>query len=170
MRYLIGLAIVAVLGVFFAINCGEGDDGIPKTNDEFNEMLDGLGFTTDIGPPLDPYGNPLPTSYHPLGSKFAAFNPTSELYVAGFLYDEELGAGPTPEHIFDDNSGSYAPLPFSSRPQTDWTDAEFKNGSVMPVGMWRYIRVSDSEDLVLLNRIRQAIPAVKMTMVSNMVS
>jgi hypothetical protein len=107
-----------------AVGCGNGGGGTGgiNTNDEFNEMLDGLGFNTDIGTPNDPYGNPLPLGYHPLGKKFATFQPTSELYIAGLVIDS------VPEHLFDDGLQSYAPLSFASKSDTAWTTATFKNG------------------------------------------
>jgi hypothetical protein len=116
---------VLVLGLLLTMGCegaeggegGTGGSGI-NTNDEFNEMLDGLGFNTDIGTPDDPYGNPLPLGYHPLGKKFTAFQPASELYMAGQVIDT------VPEHIFDDSSESYAPLSFSSKMDTAWTWTE----------------------------------------------
>lgn len=121
---------VLMLGLLLTMGCegageggtgGSGTGGI-GTNDEFNEMLDGLGFSTDIGTPDDPYGNPLPLGYHPLGKKFTAFQPASELYIAGQVIDT------VPEHIFDDSSESYASLSFSSKMDTAWTTATFKNG------------------------------------------
>ena len=119
---------VLALGLFVAVGCGGGDrdggggSGGINTNDEFNEMLDGLGFNTDVGTPDDPYGNPLPLGYHPLGKKFTAFQPANELYVAGLVLDS------VPEHLFDDSSESYASLPFSSKLDTAWTTATLKNG------------------------------------------
>jgi hypothetical protein len=114
-----------VLGLFLVVGCGgDGADETRdiETNDEFNEMLDGLGFNTDVGGPSDPYGNPLPLGYHPLGKQFTAFQPASELYVAGLVLDT------VPEHLFDDSSESYAPLSFSSKLDTAWTTATLKNG------------------------------------------
>ncbi len=123
MRYVVGLAIVAALGVFFAINCGDaGGERGPATNDEFNEMLDGLGFNTDIGGPVDPFGEPLDVGYHPLGSRYAAFNPRSELYIAGLAL--ESGS----EHLFDDASKEYDPIAFTVKTDTTWIDAQYKNG------------------------------------------
>jgi hypothetical protein len=127
----LSLWFVLALGLFVAAGCGgtdgggDGGDGGSRgitTNDEFNEMLDGLGFNTNVGTPEDPYGNPLPLGYHPLGKKFTAFQPASELYIAGLVLDS------VPEHLFDDSSESYAPLPFSSKLDTAWTTATLKNG------------------------------------------
>jgi hypothetical protein len=156
---------VLALGLFVAVGCGgsgapDGGGGSRgfDTNDEFNEMLDGLGFNTDVGTPNDPYGNPLPLGYHPLGKKFTAFQPASELYIAGQVIDS------VPEHIFEDSSESFAPLSFSSKADTAWTTATFKNGIAADVDgdgldefvavyyveastTLRYIMIDPSDDL-----------------------
>jgi hypothetical protein len=108
---------------------GCGVESAPVAPPTHDEMLQALGFDTNLGPPQDPAGNPLPDDYNPLRKPFGVFHPKAELYVAGTLFDN--GANPqSKEVLFDDKTAAvqYARIPFSSPIDDTWSQAKFKNG------------------------------------------
>ncbi len=126
---ILAAAVLLVLG-----GCGpkpvpppEPDAGfvelIPTTNAEHQLMLTQLGFTTGVGARTGPKGEALPERWHPLKTRYAAFAPRKELYLAG---------GPTlanqSELFLDDKAAAHAALPLSRYPDQTWLQAEFKNG------------------------------------------
>ncbi len=104
------------------VACSSQGDSVPATNAEHNAMLESLGFTTGLGPRVDPSGAPVADGDHPLRSRFATFRPSAELYLGGIVIG---GAG---EHLFDDGSHGYARLAFAGQQDTSWQGAKFKNG------------------------------------------
>ena len=101
---------------------------IPTTNAEHQEMLRQLGFTTSLGERIGPKGEALPQGWHPLKTRYAAFAPRKEIYLAG---------GPTLsgqlELFLDDKVANYAALPLSRHPDQTWIGAQFKNGVAVDV-------------------------------------
>ncbi len=133
--------VVAALGALAMLGCGpkpgidagvEEDAGvvelIPTTNAEHQDMLRQLGFTTNVGPRTGPKGEALADGWHPLKTRYAAFAPRMELYVAG---------GPTissqNELFLDDKTANHAALPLTRYPDQTWINAEFKNGIAVDV-------------------------------------
>jgi len=85
-------------------------------------MLQSLGFTTGLGPRLDPAGEPVPDGYHPLKTRYSVFHPRAELYVAGLTAEGKR------EHLFDDASKAWARIPFTGKQDDSWAGANLKNG------------------------------------------
>lgn len=115
-------------GASGAGNGGAGGEA-GASADTHDGRLRGLGFDTDLGPPTDAGGDPLPNGYNPLRKKFSAFRPRAELYVAGLLWPN--GTNPAKKEVlFDDKTGavSYQPLPFKSPIDDTWSTALYKNG------------------------------------------
>lgn len=98
------------------------EEFIPTNNAEHNQMLQGLGFATDLGARTDPVGRPVPDRYHPLKTRFAAFQPRSELYFAGLTFEGER------EHLFDDHGKDWGRLDFTGKEDDSWAGANLKNG------------------------------------------
>ncbi|MCU0698854.1 MAG: VCBS repeat-containing protein [Myxococcaceae bacterium] len=105
-----------------------GVDAVPTTNAEHQAMLRRLGFSTAVGPRTGPAGEALPEAWHPLKTRYAAFAPRLELYLAG---------GPTlagqSELFLDDKTANHAALPLQRYPDQTWIGAEFKNGIAVDV-------------------------------------
>ncbi len=95
---------------------------IPTTNAEHNQMLEALGFDTNLGPRKDPAGAAVPDGYHPLKTRYSVFHPRAELYLAGFTADTRR------EHLFDDASKAYARMAFTGKQDDSWATANLKNG------------------------------------------
>lgn len=133
MRLSLLTAVASFLGVFGA-GCGPSTlppppppappvpEFVPSTNDEHNQMLATLGFSTGLGEATDPIGRPVVDGYHPLGKRFSVFHPRSEVYLAGYAL------GVTKEQLFDDSAKGYQALPLTAKDDTSWTGAQFKKG------------------------------------------
>lgn len=118
------LSITLTATLLVATACGQQEpveEFIPQTNDEHNQMLDGLGFDTELGERTDNQGEPLPEAWHPLRTRFAAFFPKQEIYTAGPILDG------SPEVLREDALADYAPLAIDSNPDESWTTALYKD-------------------------------------------
>ncbi len=134
--------ITIVVGVLLPLalggcNCGPpsktdagtdaGQELIPTTNAEQLEMLRQLGFSTTVGTRVTDAGA-VPDRWHPLRTRYAAFYPRKELYVAG---------GPVvngeKELMLDDGAQGYASLPLNRYPDQTWINAQYKNGIAVDV-------------------------------------
>lgn len=101
---------------------------VPTTNAEHRQMLQQLGFATEVGPRVGPKGETLPPQWHPLRKHHAAFYPRHEIYVAGGpVLDSQ------PEQFFDDKAQSFAKLPLTRHPDQTWIQAQYKNGIAIDV-------------------------------------
>ncbi|MDJ0761744.1 MAG: hypothetical protein QNJ97_02050 [Myxococcota bacterium] len=96
----------------------------PTTNEAFNQILENLGFNTNLGERTDPDGTPLPDEWHPLRTPYASFFPKKEIYVVDG--NNQLNAS---EYLFDDEAAevSYQELAIATPPDTSWQALPLKN-------------------------------------------
>lgn len=120
---------LALLGSVLLFACssggtsgGGGGEPVPATNAEHNQMLASLGFRTELGAREDPAGAAVSEEWHPLGTTFTTFRPQAELYVAGLVI------GNASEHLFDDLSNDWAPIPFPAKADPAWVNSPLESG------------------------------------------
>jgi hypothetical protein len=97
-------------------------DSVPATNAEHERMLGTLHFDTDLGPRTGPDAEPLPQGWHPLRTKYAAFNPKMEICLGGITVNGKS------EMILDDAAAKYAAIAFQPYASSTWTGLQYKNG------------------------------------------
>ncbi len=140
---------------------GPSDTGIPTTNEEHEAMLGGLGFSTDLGQRTSADGEDLPDSWHPLRTRYAAFDPKLEIYSAGMLVDGSR------EWLVDDGAADYGSLSVRSNPDPAWAEAAYKGGVAADVdgdGLDEifvvYVTTSDALRYILIDPNDDAAPVM----------
>src|SRR5574338_79773 len=75
-----------------------------------------------VPPGEEAAGAALSEEWHPLGTTFTTFRPQAELYVAGLVI------GNASEHLFDDLSNDWAPIPFPAKADPAWVNSPLESG------------------------------------------
>jgi hypothetical protein len=127
LRFAFALTAVLCILIFSISSCTTKPGPANTSAKENLAVLEDLGIKTDLGDLKDPNGNPLPADYNPLGKKYGVFNPTDEIYTAGYTVQVPTEFPPytmdVHQCLFD--YGGMKKLHYSG--YDSWASSQFKN-------------------------------------------